>query len=218
MKNDYEKRICTEKVLKFFSEQINYGHELDIQIDRVFKLKRGKVFTYIPTDTTDDNINDSLSGGGLLSREKSIYCLASEISEYLSIVENSICILEDSTCTPEDSFSVEIIDYIYTYDNEIYGLISEKNSKIDQVIKSIKEIEQPNYFLAVLVKSSEICKEILSRNKLYKDDFISIAEAAEKVILGAYDGEGYLIWERESIPSAHQDSESAHNGLTSPCE
>lgn len=196
MENDYKKQVCTAQALKFFLENIKYGHELDLQVDQSAVFQRGEIITYIP-DSAKKNIDiNLLEGGGIASRDKSINCIAAYIFEYLEKSENGICIFEDSTCTPDDNFPGDLLKYVYFYNEEVYCVLTNENLDLKLIIKAIREFEQPNYFLVVLAQIPTINKSFLLDRSLKKDDFKNITKAAEKIIISAYDGEGYLVWEK----------------------
>ena len=190
----YQKIILNNLAREFFVRTLEYGHELDKQLLEKINSFKGDIYTYLPKKPS---FSDSyqFEGGGVATSINSVECIVREISEYLEKKPGNICIIEDALCTPGDKFSDESREALLSFNDEVYFCI-DNNIKNENIKNILLEAEQPNFFVCVL--SSKPSRDFPdSVNKLLsRVEIINIVERSEKMVLGAYDSEGYLIWEK----------------------
>lgn len=76
-------------------------------------------------------------------------------------------------------------------------MLDEKDAKDqEKIAKTMREANSDWRFVCLM--SSLPGKERLARRgrSLTADDVRALAERAEKIVVGAYDGEGYLVWSK----------------------
>ncbi|RJQ24435.1 hypothetical protein C4565_09735 [Candidatus Parcubacteria bacterium] len=190
----YQKFILNDSAREYFIRTLEYGHELDKQLLKKINSFKGNIYTYLPRKPS---FSDSyqFEGGGVAKSSSSVECIICEISEYIDNKSGNICVFEDALCTPEDQFSDESIEALLSFNDEVYFCI-DKNTRNENIKNILLEAEQPNFFVCVLSSKPSSDFPVLGNKLLSSVEIINIAERTEKVILGAYDGEGYLIWEK----------------------
>lgn len=79
-------------------------------------------------------------------------------------------------------------------------LLSSRNSK-DDIIEVIDKSYQPLVHMGFITKIPTSRLSLLNEpyQDLTPDDFISFAHNFQYLILGAYDGESYIIWEKDNL-------------------
>jgi hypothetical protein len=171
-------------------------------------LTQGKVFTWafaraqIPAD---------LSRGGLLKQpdpstwlrgEGSVAVplpstsakLASEILDFISHGSGKFCLVANENVDPGDPVSAKYPAKA-VYREELYHLITHGMDR-DEVARVLSAAMSVPTFFGVLSSSLSV----LPTQSLSEGFFRAVLENIEALFVGAFDGEGFLIWQR-SLPS-----------------
>jgi hypothetical protein len=127
------------------------------------------------------------------------------IQEFLEQGDARICLFESAVAKPTDGFlsTPDAKDLrVLTFQEDVYYLLKENadREKIDKNLRYAKS----HLILGVLVHPSDQDKFLLPdegplRKELTLDELKVLAEETEEIIIGAYDGEGYLIWKRSVL-------------------
>jgi len=76
---------------------------------------------------------------------------------------------------------------------EVYYYLTSTDLDKDKIAQVIEEAEQPNFFMGLLACFHRA--QLPSKAGLVTRTEIAIlAKTAELIIVGAFDGEGYMIW------------------------
>ena len=191
---EYKKFVLDEVAREYFIKTLDYGHELDRQLLKNVNFFNGYIYTYLPQEPSFFD-SYQFEGGGVAKSSKSLDCIISEIFEFIIQKDEKICIIEDALCTLDDSFSSESKEVLLNYNSEVYFCV-DKNIGIKSLRSILVEAEQPNFFVCVLSSKPSNDFNTSNNRSLSLGEIKSITENSEKIILGAYDGEGYLIWDK----------------------
>jgi hypothetical protein len=192
---NYRETIFTEKAASFLMEYLNYGHELDRQLLRLLDIKSGGVAAYLPENTNQDYLY-RFEYGGVASREESIACAVTVIAQFLDDATRGICILEDASFRPSDPVMARRDTPWVALNDEVYYYIIGKYVDPLKIRRAIVEAESLHFFVCVLSSLPESMDFPVSDKTITAVDVEILAGRAEKFIVGAYDGEGYLIWHK----------------------
>jgi hypothetical protein len=110
--------------------------------------------------------------------------------------KQSICVFEESMARPSDPCMKTAKQTQWrTFENEIYYLLTWENAEISQISRALKDAASvyPG-FIGVIAEVSEIEQAALKQRKITADSLARLAGATDRIIVGAYDGEGYLVW------------------------
>ncbi len=202
-----------DKTLPYFLEQLKAGNSLSNQVKNELNLKNGSFFTLLPNDIEINKLYE-FSLGGIISPipygdqayfienssqffyPQQVITMDHELSKFIAdfiskkishyaIVENVISELYDPHINVDNV-------HIRHYKNEVYYLLNKTNS-VDEIYKVIRKSSLSWYFFAIL---TNIKKTLSSNLPWTKDDFDQICENVQFLVLGAYDGEGYVFWEK----------------------
>jgi len=107
------------------------------------------------------------------------------------------CIFDEVTLDPDDSSLEEFYEKksVYLYKNEIIYVVREPNKNHEFISDCIWN--SFSFWHSVGVLTDADCFETDS-NILSLDDIQAICKNAEMILISAYDGEAYVLWEKIS--------------------
>ena len=185
-------------------------------------LDKGKITAFLPTDADLSKVNNFSRGGVLPAPPLETYHhyttpdgtktvmapvpgtsnqLAAMVQEFLNRSDKRIGLFESAVAKPTDGFlstpNAKDLRVLSFQGNVYYLLKHQDNSeKIEKTLRYAKSFRA----LGVLVHLSKDkflpFGEDSVPKELTLDELKVLAEETEKMIIGAYDGEGYLIWTR----------------------
>lgn len=200
-----------EKSLQYTRHQLKGGNTLSSEVLKSVDFSTGNFFTLLPNDAILEKCYVFTSGGILPQPPMEWYCSEGKMASYSVIPtiqeemvsyilkkateDNLLCVFEDVLSTKKNIY----LDFFKTHSilrffkDEVYFVLNR--NKLDELIIS-KCLEKSNaiwHSLCVLSKI-ELKKE--------QDDVFGLKEIdticvnAKLIIIGAYDGEGYVVWEK----------------------
>ncbi|MBS0607559.1 MAG: hypothetical protein JSR57_11465 [Verrucomicrobia bacterium] len=215
-------KLKEEKTIDYFCKQLNEGNLLSETIFKMMDFDDGNFFTLLPKESSQENIY-SFSFGGIIpstsyGEEKYfVSCmneevlpmqvktvdeeLSSFIFEYLHKDAKNCAIFEDVLSNPTDSFLKKTSVNLLLNKNEVYYLLNTSNSIAD-IFHAIRLSSHSWHFVAIL------SKQLSAPPKAIDEYFRSLCVNCQYIIVGAYDGEAYVFWERNVIGSEDDEGTS----------
>lgn len=124
------------------------------------------------------------------------FWLTKVISEFLISDKNSICIFEDVMAKATDAWLAKRKSQIFTYNNEVYHFGKNASKKsINNTLKHAKTTYPP--MVGILTNFNIGNITIKDSDEITLDILKIFVENIKGIIIEAYDGEGYVIWEKE---------------------
>jgi hypothetical protein len=102
-------------------------------------------------------------------------------------------IFEEVVKSPGDPHTDFLKSHGLLYKEEIYYLLSQKDNKLEIISRAINESYDFSHFVCVITQTSF---EDIEDKKFTLKKMKEVCENIEFLIIGAYDGEGYIFWER----------------------
>lgn len=212
MKNLDQHSLDSDRTFEYVKSVLEEVNELSIELLENLDFKLGHFFTYLPSDARIERIYE-FSCGGILPEgiNKEITVLGKKYqAEIINNLQNELkcfiinklreekylsCILDDVLRDKNDK-SLQVFqdnDSLKILKNEVYYLFNEKSADESLIDKSIQHSNAIWHSLCILyyddsskTKSNNLTSEIIKK----------IVTNAIIVIIGAYDGEGYIFWEK----------------------
>src|SRR5690349_22612286 len=105
---------------------------------------------------------------------------------------DAVCIFEDALARSDDPWISCRDTRILTFNDEVYHFLSQ-NDIAEQIVKTIRRATTAwqTVGLMTYLKPHNRIKDGL---EIGVDELQVFADRASKIVVGAYDGEGYLIW------------------------
>ena len=198
--------------LQYFADQLNGGNELSQELIKYVNFKEGNFYTLLPEQSIRKNLYDFQSGGFLPQNpeeeyysegKRAIYSIIptmhDEIADFIfqKLIDHKklSCIFEellDSPSSPQLKFFQEH-NLVVLFNDEVYYLIQNLDVKLDLLVKCIKKSNAIWHSLCVLTAAG--FEKIIHKN-LTPQKIREICSLAHLIVVGAYDGEGYIFWEK----------------------
>jgi hypothetical protein len=205
------------EAIDYISDRLSYGHTLAKLLLDSIDLNAGKVVTYLPPGLTIDQLTD-FRGPGVLpmppesewihithddDRKSILVPVPKENSDLLSIIQDflsegndRICIFENFPARASDPWVARDQSKLLIFGDEVYHPLYEdriERNDIEQAIIDAASFE----VIGILSSLADLYTELKGKNKITYDQLKTLSERTEKIIVGAYDCEGYLIWCKE---------------------
>ncbi len=213
MRKLYKHRLNSEPTLIFLKSSLGETNLLSTEILNFICSHKGKFFSLLPKDADlaklhhfDQSILPEMpKQRGPVGTLPGIYTysmissIEEELCDYLvnKIKKNSLhCIFDHFNATYNDSYRCEFFDsYGRYYEKEIYYFVSNKNVSKKNILECLHSSKTFWHSLCILTKAT--FQDTIDKT-LSKEQVQEICLKACLVIVGAYDGEGYIFWEKTS--------------------
>jgi hypothetical protein len=210
------------EAIEYIKDRLAQGKTLASLLLERRDLDGGEVVTFLPSNADLERISNFSQGGVLPTPPPETHQhyttpdgtktvlvpvpgtsshLVTTIQEFLKQGEGRICLFESAVARPTDGFlsSPNAQDLrVLTFEENVYYFLTEDDLDREKINKTV------SYAISYLVIGvfAQLSKEDqflpieqqITRGEITLDDLKLLAERTEKIIVGAYDGEGYLIW------------------------
>lgn len=202
-----KKYISSTNAIEYFNENISYGKTLTQLFLKNFNIEDGNLYVFIPANINSKKIENftwSFSSQPHLSKENcetpdsTLPCeqaIQDEICKFLDQGKNNICIFEDSNAKPQDLFLKKLTPktpVLFFEDKEVYYPILNQHSN---TVSTTMQMASSWLTIALLTSLTDGEGLTSEKNKISSEELAILADRVEKVILVAFDGEGFLLWE-----------------------
>ena len=124
--------------------------------------------------------------------------LACIVHLFLTKNERRLCLFEEVLASRTDptfpSPRIQQLTWL-TYNSEIFYILAPQDNDAT-ILETIKKANAGWYFLCIMADPPANFRITIAENQVTDDQLRILAEHAEKIVVGAYDREGYLIWQR----------------------
>jgi hypothetical protein len=153
-------------------------------------LETGRVTAYLPPDISEEALYDFGSGGIACGQEN--LWLAEFISKTLSVQPSGICVFEHPVAEQGDSRMPD--SPFFAVGRDIF-MVAQRDTPSDVVLRIVRDA---HWYPAVgALATLPVDQAVPEDESTQSPDLVrQLAEAADHVMIGAYDGEAWLIWSR----------------------
>jgi len=189
--------------IAYVKECLESGKTLAKLLLQTHDLNAGRAFTQLPASVGDAAAKDFDSGGklpelyprttNLQPVPDSDFLVMPRINWFLSESSANICILEDSSATPTDPFLQSLSTRYSAFQDEVYHLICQPDNNSETITKTLR---QASSWLTIgaLTSAPQEMGVCAQPGELELSSLTTLGEKTQEIIVGAYDGEGYVIW------------------------
>ncbi|MCJ7547301.1 MAG: hypothetical protein MUP30_10850, partial [Deltaproteobacteria bacterium] len=184
---------------------------------KIFDFEKGRAITAFPLDIDPEEAKDFEDGilpeppksewrrvvepdGSqwiMIPKPNMDFWLASTIRMYLTIEDKRLCIFENALASPSDPWIPLKKSQIFTFKDEVYHFLLSSDvsgKKIEQTLRDAAS----HRFIGVMTSVPRKTSFPKNGHEISFEELKVFVERSEKIIVGAYDGEGYLIWKYEA--------------------
>jgi len=216
--NSYNHIKLGPEASQYVRECLSNGHTLSKCLLEIKDLNRGSVFISVPLSVDVTRTANNFRHGPLLPEsmvERSVdndlednskmtilpvpqtdEILVRIIQDYLDGDRGRVCVFEDCIARPSDPWLRTSKRSAWkNFEDEVYYFLTSRDStlsKIGQAIKDANRVYPP--LIGAMMKMSEMQSFGFGKMTMTLNILKELARATDKIIIGAYDGEGYLIW------------------------
>lgn len=108
-------------------------------------------------------------------------------------------LLENSLAGPSDAWLSRAKSRLLFHDAEVYHAVFGMERDKNRIASAIREAEHPGAFVGAVGRApSELRSDMVSLCTITGEQLGDFAKTVHSIFVGAYDGEGYLIWTKRS--------------------
>jgi hypothetical protein len=189
----------------YIRSQLSLGRSLSHMLNTM-PIEKGKVFSFVPADTSKEKLYDFSSGGIYLFdkeilkttkivpvRNDSKPLVIDEIITHINADKMNCCIFEDPNAMPKDPFhGVEFLNF---NNEEVYYFFDQGNVQYQEIKKAF--IFSEAYIFLCILSSLELDIRITHESGFITGSLLELlVEGVNSFFVRAYDGEGYLLWNK----------------------
>ena len=156
----------------------------------------GQVFAILPTETSPTDLIDF--GSGVVAAGNEPGELADLIQDHVSGRPDHICVFEDPTARVGDARGPDT--NFFTVTDRVYPFVSSQ-ARHEEIVNAARATHwYPSIgVISAVGPGQELPASGSSQSKRL---LVSLAERASVILIGAYDGESWLVW----YPGSHRAS------------
>jgi hypothetical protein len=200
-----------EKTIEYFNWTLDGGNTLSKELEKVLDFEKGQFFTLLPEDADFGALYEFADGWILPQNPTYVQFDASgnksgsytivpqlnhEISDFIfnkmEFKNNRVCVFEDVLTRPEHPHLEFFHQYGLQYLNECYYFLSRDNDSPEIIAQTISESGAIWHTLFILTESDNL--KALGK-EITLESIREFCKNVQLLVLGAYDGEGYVFWE-----------------------
>lgn len=197
-----------EEALTYVIAQLEDGHTLAKKILRHLDFNQGNFFALIHSSANKTKIHEFKSGGilelnpleqvafqgHLYSGRKKSHSVG-QLSQYLkhALKPQEFCLFEDLIHHHSDPIAPDIKEHIFYIEEELYLYLTENEFSETIAKKIIEFVNAQWYYMNIISNSGFDLKQTITAEQLEK-----IAMQTTVLVIGAYDMEGFVLWEKWS--------------------
>lgn len=211
--------LSPNKSLSYIQSRLKTGNTLSQMINIRINFMNGNIYTYLPEYIYEKDVYNFEEGVYKIDKEKdqqieyrtedniigaihikqtianSAYWLANEIIKDFTNKESNEVIFEDPIRSIK-TLKYHSIENAIIYHDELYILIEKEITleRMTNIISAIPNFQPPLKGFLYYKNKSDSLRDL----KLTREYFATIANNISKIIIGAYDSEGYIIWEKNN--------------------
>ena len=194
MMAEYKELFLDQEALRFFRERINTGLPLATEVLARHDLARGRLGTLVPVHVSRIT-SEILERGGLFRSSASREWVLDAITKYLSAAPDRLCVLEDHVGRSSDPGLSLSRSRIVTCAEYVYFVLCADDTHRQRIERSLWDAASASITYGFMTAVPPGWNP--DSGHFSKEDMEFLADKTEKIVVDAYDGEGWLIWEKE---------------------
>lgn len=202
---------------QYVEQQLRDGNSLSRKVLEKISLQQGEVTTCLPRDVVPKSLQDFRTGGKLPTPPPSQWrtaarkddlllmvpipttddWLVAKIKHFLLSAQHHVCVFEDSLKQVGDAVLDNLTTTYATFNNEIYHVLFSTDADEQTIKKVLKSAKSIPTFIGTLTEWQGP-RPNRSPIRLSATRLELLAMKTHNLIVGAFDGESYLIWHNDS--------------------
>lgn len=188
---------------------LGHGKGLSRRLLRRLADESGSVFTWLPAETPESAAHDFRAGGKLPSPPRAEWIetptatavpipttrehLAGYVESFLRGSQDRVCVLENALARRSDRATGSFRSELLFFGEEVYHRVPA-GAEAATILAALDEAFAIPLFAGVLATAPAETRGRASGAEIGEAELDGLAENCRAVIVGAYDGEGFLVW------------------------
>ena len=122
--------------------------------------------------------------------------LVSVAQRFLRSASDRVCIFEHSSAAPGDPWLESSPMRALFFEGEVYPFLSNKDAESEDMVLTTIRGAKSWLFYGAMTSLSSASDLPFDRGTVGRELLETLARRAEKIVVGAYDHESYLIWQK----------------------
>jgi hypothetical protein len=192
----YRQFIIDSSAMHWVKNNLANGNTLARTINDYCDLNTGMIVSFFPSDMMTVDIKDYSFDFGL-SRETSLAILTKLVSEYLAKSKDRLCLFENRLAIRGDRFLNKVRSRILFLDKEVYHILLGGGLSHEQIRTAIVEADTSMALVGVCSSVSNPAS-VFRFSDISVQEIEAVARGAQLIFVEAFDGGGFLIWNRNA--------------------
>jgi hypothetical protein len=182
-------------------ERLREGHSLARTLAAY--VRGGRAVTLLPAATPLEAVHAFAHGGVLeappagrtetFERVRSLDAsLAQSLAAYLQRGSQRVVLFENALASPTDPYLRRVADRTACFGKEVYHFVTEDDA--ERILETLRTAKAIPAFVGVMTQTLD---GPLKPGSLQADELEALARNATGAFVGAYDGEGFVMWTTE---------------------
>ncbi|WP_079978261.1 hypothetical protein [Parachlamydia acanthamoebae] len=212
MKTLYRHELDFERTMEFVKDNLNEVNALSSELLNLVNFKSGVFFTLLTLGSDLERLYEFKSGvilpqnpiivteiDGKKSRHQEVSTIKEELSDFVfhKLISNEklSCVFDEVTMDYDDSYLNKFYEKksIYLHEKEVLYVIREHN-KTHKFISDCMWSSFSFWHSVGVLTEADCFKN--DSNILSLEDIQAICKKTKMMLISAYDGEGYVLWEK----------------------
>lgn len=178
-----------------WSVKVVTGLPESANFDKINDFEAGLILPQVPESKWIENIGEDGKKSTLIPIPIYTAYLFEKIKNYLESHRGGLCIFENANAKPSDPILRHYKSRIWFFHDEVYHILGEGKHPFETIERVISEYRSSLNFVGFMTSLPENQK-YSNLAKISSDVLLLLAERVDNIIIGAYDGESFLIWNR----------------------
>lgn len=222
MMSDYRRFDLGPEAIEYVREHLTYGSTLGKYLLSEKNLDKSTVITFLPQDVDVDQVSQFKAGGKVNPLHPEVHYfvtedgsrfrmelkgnsfshLAAVLAQFLRGNANRLCVIEEPLMRPGDpGFPDGGRSIVKTLNDEIYYLLSGFGNIDKRAIQDVVgKADRGFHFVCAMTSVPDGDMDLWRGRQITPKTLQKLARGTESIVVGAYDGEGYLIWSEIQSP------------------
>ncbi len=122
--------------------------------------------------------------------------LIESIQSFLEADTGRVYVFENALARPSDPATQRYRSDVHFFNDEVYHVLMGGQRSCDEVELTIRESTTSLNYVGVMTSLTPEARNLLVDKTVSADTMKVLAERTERIIVGAYDGEGSIVWSR----------------------
>ena len=191
--------------LNYVRKCLKLGKTLSKLLLEIHDLNAGRIVTRLPEGVDDKAAKEFETGGklpelyprmtNLQPVPNTDLFLVEQVHRFLEEGDTGLCVFEDASASRSDPFLQSLNARYSTFEDEVYYLLCQADKDDETILRTVREAHSW-LSIGVMTSTSGETGPCPEGRALTVGHLRLLAEKTEKITIGAYDGEGYLIWSK----------------------